>query len=80
MIIAYDGTQYSGWQIQLNAISIQELIEKAIKTIIKQDVRVIGSGRTDAGVHAKGQTAHFHTIEPLDLYRFHRSINGILPA
>jgi tRNA pseudouridine38-40 synthase len=79
MTIAYDGTNYSGWQTQLNAVSIQSKIEEAIKTLLRHEVRVIGSGRTDAGVHALNQTAHFHCLDPLDLYRFQRSINGILP-
>jgi tRNA pseudouridine38-40 synthase len=80
LLIQYDGTCYSGWQIQDNADSIQSQIEQAIKTILRIPVRVIGSGRTDAGVHALGQTAHFHVPCVLDLYRFLRSLNGILPA
>lgn len=79
MIISYDGTQYSGWQIQLNAISIQELIQKALATILKQEVSLIGAGRTDAGVHARGQVAHFKIENELDLRRFLHSINGLLP-
>jgi len=79
MTIAYDGTAYSGWQIQPNGISIQAQIEEAIKIIVRKDVKVIGSGRTDAGVHALGQIAHFHCDRDLDLYRFLGSVNGILP-
>jgi tRNA pseudouridine38-40 synthase len=79
MIIAYDGTAYSGWQIQENAISIQSILEDTIKIIIRREVRVIGSGRTDAGVHALGQVAHFHTSIPLNYFRFLRSLNGLLP-
>lgn len=77
--IAYDGTNYSGWQIQPNAISIQELIQQALKTILKEEVFVIGSGRTDAGVHAKGQVAHFKCLQEIDLFRCLVSINGLLP-
>lgn len=77
--IAYDGTCYAGWQIQPNATTIQELLQDAIKTIIKHPVTLIGSGRTDAGVHASGQVAHFKSDIPFDLHRFLHSLNGILP-
>jgi tRNA pseudouridine38-40 synthase len=79
MTIAYDGTCYSGWQNQPNGVSIQAKIEEAIKVVIKRDVKVIGSGRTDAGVHALGQIANFQCDCVLDLYRFIASLNGILP-
>jgi len=79
MVIAYDGSQYSGWQVQPNATSIQQLIQKAIAIIIRQEVNLIGSGRTDAGVHALGQIAHFKCNHEIDLYRFLASINGLLP-
>ncbi len=57
--IAYDGTEYAGWQCQKNACSVQETLENAIKTALKQSIRVTASGRTDAGVHAAGQICHF---------------------
>lgn len=79
ILVAYDGTKYSGWQIQPNATSIQSKIEDAVKIILKKHTRVIGSGRTDAGVHALGQVANFRVSEQVDLYRFLRSINSILP-
>lgn len=79
LVLAYDGTAYSGWQIQPNALSIQELVEKAIELIIRNPVRVIASGRTDAGVHARGQVAHFTSPEEIDLRRFFVSMNGLLP-
>jgi tRNA pseudouridine38-40 synthase len=79
MIIAYDGSFYSGWQIQSNAVSIQSLLEEAIKVIAREEVRVIGSGRTDSGVHAMGQAAHFYTHAPLDYFKFLKSLNGLLP-
>lgn len=78
--IAYDGTAYSGWQIQPNGVTIQELFEQAVQTILRKKLGIIGSGRTDAGVHAAGQVAHFKTDAPLDLYRFQHSLNGLLPA
>ncbi|MFA7534266.1 MAG: tRNA pseudouridine(38-40) synthase TruA, partial [Tissierellaceae bacterium] len=61
LTIEYEGTNYSGWQIQENAISIQEVLEKALKELLKEKVTLIGSGRTDAGVHALGQVANFRT-------------------
>lgn len=79
MVIAYDGTEYSGWQIQDNAASIQSILEDNIKIILRSPVRVIGSGRTDAGVHALGQVAHFFSPMPLDYFKFLRSLNGLLP-
>lgn len=57
--IAYDGTEYAGWQRQKNAISVQEVLENAIMTALGEEVRVTASGRTDAGVHAAGQICHF---------------------
>jgi len=79
LVISYDGTHYSGWQVQPNAISIQELIEKAISIIVRHPLRVVASGRTDAGVHARGQVAHFSTETDLDEHRFLVSVNGLLP-
>ena len=77
--ISYDGTPYSGWQIQPNAPSIQEEIERALKTLLGTPTRLIGAGRTDAGVHAKGQHAHFKSSIPLDIRRALLSLNGLLP-
>lgn len=79
LTIAYDGTHYHGWQVQQNANTIQAIIEEKIKIILREDVRVIGSGRTDAGVHAKGQVAHFKHRNPINLFRFLGSLNGLLP-
>lgn len=57
--IAYDGTEYAGWQRQKNALSVQECLENALEQALDIDVRVVASGRTDAGVHAAGQVCHF---------------------
>lgn len=80
LTIAYDGTNYSGWQVQDNATSIQQLIQESIKTVVRDDLTLIGSGRTDAGVHAWGQVAHFKCNNSLDLYRLLASLNGLLPV
>lgn len=77
--IAYDGTSFGGWQIQPNAVTIQELIQNALKVILRHDIAVVGSGRTDAGVHAFRQTAHFDTPSPVDPFRLCGSLNGVLP-
>ena len=80
LTIVYDGTHYGGWQIQPNCITIQALIIKALSTALRQETYVIGSSRTDAGVHAKGQIAHFHTDILLCPHRLLHSLNGLLPA
>lgn len=77
--IAYDGAEYSGWQTQPNATSIQEVLQDAFEILFKEKINVTGAGRTDAGVHAKGQVAHFSVDENLDQHRFLVSINGLLP-
>ena len=79
--IAYDGTAYAGWQRQKNALSVQEVLEKAIFDSLKEDVRVTASGRTDAGVHAAGQVCHFDsdviTVPP---ERLPDCLNRYLPS
>lgn len=80
LTIAYDGTAYSGWQIQPNAPSIQQLIQEALGLLIKDEkIVVIGSGRTDAGVHALNQIAHFKTSEQITANRLLLALNGLLP-
>jgi len=77
--IQYDGAAYSGWQIQDNAETVQQRIVDAIKVILKEKVNLIGSGRTDTGVHALGQIANFKVESELDIYKFKHSLNSILP-
>ncbi len=79
LVIAYDGTSFGGWQIQSNSISIQALIQEALSTILQEPLFITGSGRTDAGVHAMGQVAHFTTDKPFECARLQYSLNGILP-
>ncbi len=80
LTIAYEGTHYSGWQIQPNASSVQQHIQEALAVILKTDkIGIIGSGRTDAGVHARAQIAHFQSEEQLNLHRLLVSLNGLLP-
>jgi tRNA pseudouridine38-40 synthase len=80
LTVEYDGTAYCGWQRQRNGLSIQQLLEESINRITGEESRVIGSGRTDAGVHAIGQIAHFHTASPLGERNFLMGINSLLPA
>ena len=79
LTLAYDGSPFGGWQIQPNAVSIQSLVQAALSTILRQKVPIVGAGRTDAGVHAKGQVAHFTAIESISENKVLRSLNGLLP-
>lgn len=79
LILAYDGTNYHGWQIQPNSISIQETIEKKISLITGETVNVLSAGRTDAGVHALGQVASFRTGSRHSADVFCRALNATLP-
>ena len=77
--IQYNGKNYAGWQIQANASTVQQTIMDKIETLTKEKVNLIGSGRTDAGVHALGQVANFRTEIELDLGQFNYSLNSLLP-
>ena len=79
ILIEYDGTNFVGWQRQKNGISIQGSIEKVLKKLLKQKVLLYGSGRTDSGVHANEQSAHFNSINKIkDNDKFLNSINFFL--
>ena len=79
MIVEYDGTAYCGWQRQENGLSIQQVLEEAVGLITGDKVAVIGSGRTDAGVHALNQVAHFKSGSLLPLNNLYRGLNSVLP-
>ena len=70
LTIEYDGTDYCGWQIQPNGTSVQQVITDAIEKVTGETVKLIGSGRTDAGVHALGQVAHFDTNSAVPAEKF----------
>jgi len=77
--IEYEGTDYCGWQFQAGQRTIQGEIERALFVALKQKISVFGAGRTDSGVHARGQTAHFDFHQELAPGKIERSLNGILP-
>ena len=81
LLVAYDGTGYAGWQRQASGIlTVQGEIEKALEVIHREKITLTGSGRTDAGVHAAGQTANFNTtIESMAAERFVPALNSLLP-
>lgn len=79
-VIAYDGSAYSGYQIQINGRTVQEMLERALKKMHKgMEIKVTSSGRTDAGVHARGQVFHFDSPIVLTSERWVNAVNGLLP-
>jgi tRNA pseudouridine38-40 synthase len=79
MILEYDGTGYRGWQRQKLRPTVQQVLEEKIGIITNENIKIIGSGRTDAGVHALNQVAHFKTSSRLDAGRLFHGINSLLP-
>ncbi|MDH4129053.1 MAG: tRNA pseudouridine(38-40) synthase TruA [Spirochaetota bacterium] len=80
LLIQYDGTLYSGWQRQKNEFTIQEELEKSLTRILGEPIAVIGSGRTDTGVHALGQVANFKTNSKLPIEQIFNAVNYYLPS
>ena len=79
LVLEYDGTAYHGWQSQKNASAVQDLLRDRLKVLLKEDVSVAGAGRTDAGVHARGQVAAFSTASARPCDRMLAGLNGLLP-
>ncbi len=79
LLLEYDGTGYHGWQRQLDAVTIQGVLEAAVARLTQAPAAIIGSGRTDAGVHARGQVANFRTASAIPLKAFHQGLNSLLP-
>ncbi len=80
LTIAYDGTDFSGWQRQDKVRSVQQSVEDALSRVHKGPIALVGSGRTDSGVHASGQVANFYTpIASIPADRFVPALNGLLP-
>lgn len=78
MYLAYNGANYCGWQIQPNGLSVQEVIEKSLSTLLRMPITIVGAGRTDAGVHAREMAAHFEA-EVQDVTLLTNKLNRILP-
>jgi tRNA pseudouridine38-40 synthase len=79
LLLEYDGTEYAGWQRQPQTATVQAAIEEALASITREDQRITGAGRTDAGVHALGQVAHFDTGSRLSAARLREALNARLP-
>jgi len=79
LLLEYDGTDFEGWQIQARGRTVQGELARALQTFLGEPIRPTGSGRTDAGVYALGQVAHFHTQSVHPPERILRALNGLLP-
>ena len=79
LTIAYDGTDFHGWQIQANKPTVQGEIVAVLRRVTQENVQLPGAGRTDAGVHALGQVASFRTQSALSPAEFQRALNALLP-
>ena len=79
LLLEYDGTAYAGWQRQANALSVQEAVERALAALTGEAVTLTGASRTDAGVHALGQVAHFDTRSEIPDDKFSYALNTVLP-
>ncbi len=79
LTIEYQGTNYAGWQVQKNIPTIQGTIQEKLKTLTAEEIELTASSRTDAGVHALGQTANFHTQSRMHPHSFQMGLNALLP-
>jgi tRNA pseudouridine38-40 synthase len=79
LLIEYDGTGFVGWQVQAQGRSVQGELEHTLKQLLQENVNVIGSGRTDAGVHARGQVANFRTTSAWPVKEIHRALSATIP-
>ena len=79
LTVAYDGTNYCGWQIQPNGITVEEVLNRALSRLTGEELRVTGASRTDAGVHARGNIAVFDTASTIPAKRFAYAVNPLLP-
>lgn len=79
LTIEYDGTNYHGWQSQINAVTVQDTLAEAIRKLTGESCELVGSSRTDMGVHALGHVANFFTSSPIPADRFPYALNSVLP-
>jgi len=77
--LSYNGSAYHGWQMQPNGISVQEVLSKALSTVLRTDTEIIGAGRTDSGVHARLMVAHFDCETEIDTQQLTAKLNSMLP-
>ncbi len=77
--LSYQGTAYHGWQVQPNASSVQEKLNEALSTLLRESINIVGAGRTDAGVHAEQMFAHFDIDQELDTQELSQRLNAFLP-
>lgn len=80
LTIEYVGTAYCGWQVQDNGLTVQQVVTEAVRSMVGHEVTVVGSSRTDSGVHALGQVAHFDTEMEIPPFGFLRGLNSVLPS
>ena len=80
LLVQYDGSHYSGWQKQNNAITVQEILDRALLKIANNTVKTFAAGRTDAGVHASGQVVHFDIDCVIPGNSYSDVLNGLLPS
>lgn len=79
LVVSYHGARYHGWQKQVNAVGVQNVIEDTISQLLNTPTNISGSGRTDTGVHALKQYAHFDKDEPIDIRQLTHQLNALLP-
>lgn len=79
LLIEYDGTNYLGWQVQPKGLTIQGVLEEKIGLLTGESVQLFGSGRTDSGVHALGQVAHFKTESRMNILSMQKALNSLVP-
>ena len=80
LLLSYDGSAYHGWQVQKSHHTIEAELEQALATLTQQTTKVLGAGRTDAGVHALNQTANFFSAAPFTADKWRAALNGVLPS
>jgi tRNA pseudouridine38-40 synthase len=79
LLLEYDGTGFVGWQVQAQGRSVQGELERTLKQLLQENISVIGAGRTDAGVHARGQVANFRTTSRWTIQEIHRALSATVP-
>ena len=80
LTVEYDGTAYAGWQRQINGLSVQQVLEETLSKLCKEQIKITGASRTDAGVHARGQRVHFDTQSHIPPEKYPFALNAMLPT